>query len=624
MIRNLTVLLSLLVVLFAAELRAAEKEETFEPGTGKYLLVLIDGNTAVTDKKTGKKAKEPDVARHGGKVLSKNDRARVIKLPVAAANAMRKEENVAYMQRIWLGESLENWDPQDATAPSAVADTELDSVEEDLTWSTGQFFYDGSGNIKKVGDDTYSYDSAGRLIKAVVNSTAETYKYDSFGNLTEKTTGSAVGQVPVDSSSNRLRGETYDAAGNAITHKGADRFSFDSFNMMDEVDVDAVTARRMLYGPDEERIAVIYDEDLIRWTFRGFDGRVLREYRGNCCDPWEWMEDYVYGEGRLLAGERVPFFRGKRHFHTDHLGTIRLITDQNTRSISRHDFFPFGVEQTDPQYERKNSARADDYHARTDPMKYTAHEREFLGLYNTENTDYLDHMHARMYDPTAGRFLAPDPVLGNLMRPQSWNRYAYVLNNPVNRIDPSGRVACDPGVQDPSSDDCEQVEGTYDPVWGAFRDGRSELTLGTLHDPTGQHRAPTIGDHPADIPHIWHDCVEGIAAPYVVGVSAIGAGVVTAFGGGVLVGQGLAAAGPSYGITLIVTAAGGALIGAGGYAVAWGYDVIGKQHNNLLTRANNMMGRRVLGQVYTPSDFMPPGTFPAWPPPPSGHGPCGG
>jgi len=39
-------------------------------------------------------------------------------------------------------------------------------------------------------------------------------------------------------------------------------------------------------------------------------------------------------------------------------------------------------------------------------MKYTAHERELLGWYNTENTDYLDHMHARMYDPNVGRFLA--------------------------------------------------------------------------------------------------------------------------------------------------------------------------------------------------------------------------
>ncbi|HYC91436.1 MAG TPA: hypothetical protein VEO54_19600, partial [Thermoanaerobaculia bacterium] len=98
------------------------------------------------------------------------------------------------------------------------------------------------------------------------NGTTETYTYDSFGNLTGKTTGSAAGQVLVDSSSNRLRGETYDAAGNATTHKGADRFSFDSLNMMDEVEVAFGSTRRMLYGPDEERIGIVHDENLIHST----------------------------------------------------------------------------------------------------------------------------------------------------------------------------------------------------------------------------------------------------------------------------------------------------------------------------------------------------------------------
>ncbi|HYC93584.1 MAG TPA: RHS repeat-associated core domain-containing protein, partial [Thermoanaerobaculia bacterium] len=286
--------------------------------------------------------------------------------------------------------------------------------------------------------------------------------------------GSAVGQILVDSSSNRLRGETYDAAGNVTTHHGADRFSFDSLNMMDEVEVAFGSTRRMLYGPDEERIGVIHDENLIRWTLRDFDGRVLREYRGDCC-AWEWMEDYVYGEGRLLAGQREEFFRGKRHFHTDHLGTIRLITDQNTRSISRHDFSPFGVEQTDPHYERKSSTMADDYRARTDPMKYTAHERELLGWYNYETTDYLDNMHARFYDPNDGRFLSADPVMGLAARPQSWNRYSYVQNDPVNAIDPSGMV--EQGLISTFTGEIDVVAAGYlfDAIWTTFQNGTSEI-----------------------------------------------------------------------------------------------------------------------------------------------------
>lgn len=45
-----------------------------------------------------------------------------------------------------------------------------------------------------------------------------------------------------------------------------------------------------------------------------------------------------------------------------------------------------------------------------------------------------------------GRFLSVDPVLGEPSRPQSWNRYAYALNNPLVFVDPSGMyerpVAC--------------------------------------------------------------------------------------------------------------------------------------------------------------------------------------
>ena len=41
-----------------------------------------------------------------------------------------------------------------------------------------------------------------------------------------------------------------------------------------------------------------------------------------------------------------------------------------------------------------------------------------------------------------GRYLSPDPLIASARRqtPQSWNRYAYVINNPLNYIDPSGEA----------------------------------------------------------------------------------------------------------------------------------------------------------------------------------------
>jgi RHS repeat-associated protein len=52
----------------------------------------------------------------------------------------------------------------------------------------------------------------------------------------------------------------------------------------------------------------------------------------------------------------------------------------------------------------------------------------------------LDDFGARYYSSAMGRFTSPDPLLnsGKPWDPQSWNRYSYVRNNPLARIDPTG------------------------------------------------------------------------------------------------------------------------------------------------------------------------------------------
>ncbi len=71
-------------------------------------------------------------------------------------------------------------------------------------------------------------------------------------------------------------------------------------------------------------------------------------------------------------------------------------------------------------------------------MKFTGHERDFG---DSEVSD-LDYMHARYYQPWAGRFLEVDPAKQSfrLGEPQSWNRYIYGGNDPMATVDPDGRV----------------------------------------------------------------------------------------------------------------------------------------------------------------------------------------
>ena len=48
------------------------------------------------------------------------------------------------------------------------------------------------------------------------------------------------------------------------------------------------------------------------------------------------------------------------------------------------------------------------------------------------------HRGGRVYDPTLGRFLSPDPLVGDRGSAQAWNGYSYVSNSPMSFVDPSG------------------------------------------------------------------------------------------------------------------------------------------------------------------------------------------
>jgi len=65
--------------------------------------------------------------------------------------------------------------------------------------------------------------------------------------------------------------------------------------------------------------------------------------------------------------------------------------------------------------------------------------RDKFGTYFRDSTG-LDYALNRYYSSSHGRFLTPDPYVASasLTNPQSWNRYPYVENDPVNKLDPPG------------------------------------------------------------------------------------------------------------------------------------------------------------------------------------------
>jgi RHS repeat-associated protein len=72
----------------------------------------------------------------------------------------------------------------------------------------------------------------------------------------------------------------------------------------------------------------------------------------------------------------------------------------------------------------------------------------FLTSKERDNETGLDYFGARYYASTQGRFTSADPLIssGAVESPQSWNRYTYVLNNPLRFIDPNGLYEFDASV----------------------------------------------------------------------------------------------------------------------------------------------------------------------------------
>jgi RHS repeat-associated protein len=192
-------------------------------------------------------------------------------------------------------------------------------------------------------------------------------------------------------------------------------------------------SRRMIYTADDERIGTIYDSGSA-WTIRGFHKKVLTRFRSSTND-WVWEQDYVYANGQLVGGDRELAHGGRRHHHLDHLGSVRMTSSDSRTRYAINDYFPFGIEQTPLTQEDTNFG-----YGRPETMKFTGHERDFIERWNDNSSDYLDYMHARYYNPNWGRFLSVDPGRDwDPKQPQSWNMYAYVRNNPINKVDLTGK-----------------------------------------------------------------------------------------------------------------------------------------------------------------------------------------
>lgn len=141
----------------------------------------------------------------------------------------------------------------------------------------------------------------------------------------------------------------------------------------------------------------------LNWHFQA-NGR----FAGN--DLLGLLQRHTNGQWRVLQSLAHNTLS---YYHNDHLGTPKMLTAQDGKIVWQADYSPFGKVKV-------TQAWVDN------PIR-------FPGQYHDQETG-LYYNYFRYYDPEIGRYLTSDPIglAGGI------NTYAYVSNNPINAVDPTG------------------------------------------------------------------------------------------------------------------------------------------------------------------------------------------
>ncbi len=341
---------------------------------------------------------------------------------------------------MWLDPGL-NWRFQQTVLNGNVyLDEYFEFATTGMSWSGDQamdFTYDPlnrlTGVTPQVGSPSYS----------------ASYRYDHIGNLTYKREGSVPGVT-----------YTYPALAAARPHavtalSNGSNFTYDdNGNMTQRVEISGAEHITYTQGYDaENRLVVVtrtaglsntvthfrYDGDGARIAQITDEGATL--YAGDLYEEFHEAGTAVVTATQYyyLGSQRVAMRKGTDllYLHSDYLGSASLTTDAAGEVVSKQRYYPFG------------GVREQEGESPTD--------FGFTGQRLDDSTGLM-YYRARYYSARLGRFVSADMVVQNPKNPQSFNRYAYVLNNPLLFVDPTGYFASPLDENDNLIEDAELTQ----------------------------------------------------------------------------------------------------------------------------------------------------------------------
>ncbi|HEY1553832.1 MAG TPA: RHS repeat-associated core domain-containing protein [Kofleriaceae bacterium] len=318
------------------------------------------------------------------------------------------------------------YDP--AGRPSEVKDTGL----TDLKYTyTAESALATQTDLVLSRTDSYTYDALHRLTQwKVVPTGASTrtmsFSYDSLGNLLSEQLGTTtIATYMYGGSGAGPHAPTYASTTGTIAYDARGRqvstptrsVTYTERDLPKTVTIGGDTTT---FGYDVDGSRVV-KKDSSGWTMsvdglweRRSDSSVLTDYY------------YVRGPGGAVAQATLnesTLGRSLVYIHHDVRGTPIATSNASGTLVRRLFFDPWGH--------------------RTDQNAVPVTGTDATMLFGLDELRYDDELglvnqRGRSYDPTLRHFLTADPVVGAPFDSQTYNRYSYIYNNPINLRDPSG------------------------------------------------------------------------------------------------------------------------------------------------------------------------------------------
>jgi RHS repeat-associated protein len=278
-----------------------------------------------------------------------------------------------------------------------------------------EYGYDNFGNLNRINDGPaetrYVYDLLNRLKKAE-GAIPETFAFDPAGNLLQAGDNESANNSSVKGNRLYMQGDrkfSYDARGNLIQeNRGKDgklvtTFEYNLNNQLIKTTRDGQTTT-YTYDPLGRRISKTDPFGTTRYLWAG--DQMVQEQRNNLKKTYIFEPENFKPVAQITDGKTY-------HYHLDHLGTPRELTDNQGKVVWKVRYKTYGNVAVKEVEEVENNIR-------------------FQGQYFDEETG-LHYNRFRYYNPNTGQFVTQDPIglLGGV------NNYQYAPN-PVGWVDPWG------------------------------------------------------------------------------------------------------------------------------------------------------------------------------------------